>query len=172
MTNRPTRKPGGFSRFEFAVAAALFGVLVAVFAGRVWYYQAEAERVAVKQLVGTVRIALQVRAAQLLAAGGEQALRQLADENPIAWLSHKPTNYAGEYDGLPPAGLPSGSWFFDRADRSLVYLPHRDESFSDETSRFLKFKVKFLSSPSASRGNAAQGVVFDQVSGQAIMNID
>jgi general secretion pathway protein G len=163
----------GFTLLEFAVAAGLLGLLAAALLSRVLFYHAEAERVAAEQLVGTLRSALQVRAAQASAAPGGQGLGRLADENPIGWLSEKPANYLGEYYAPPLEELPSGNWFYDRRDRSLVYLPAAYKSFSFQTSKFLKFKVKLFRLPTprgGGLGNPNQGIVLDQVQDDVAVN--
>jgi type II secretory pathway pseudopilin PulG len=167
MTSRAGQKCWGFTLFEAAVAAGLLAIFVAVLVSRVVAYQAEAERVAAQQLVATLRTAMQVRAAKALIARGEQGLHPLVDENPIGWLSAKPANYLGEYYAPDREELPSGNWYFDRADRSLVYLLQNRKSFSLGTSTFLKFKVKLFHLPTSDRldrlSKTSTGLVLDQV---------
>jgi general secretion pathway protein G len=170
MTTRKRRHQAGFTRLEFGIAAAVFGLLVAAFVERVFFYNEQAERVAVQQLTGTLRTALQVRAARELASGNEAALAALAQENPMGWLSEKPVNYLGEFYSPDLAELPHGNWLFDRTDYSLVYLPESHKSFSFETSKFLKFKVKFIRSPGSinvGRSKATRGLILDQVADEA-----
>jgi general secretion pathway protein G len=173
MTTCGRRREAGFTRLEFGIAAAVFGLLVAAFVERVFFYNEQAELVAVQQLTGTLRTALQVRAARELASGNEAALAALAQQNPMGWLSEKPVNYLGEFYSPDLGELPHGNWFFDRTDHSLVYLPDTHKSFSFETSNFLKFKVKFIR-PSGSVNDASnkaiQGVVLDQVADEATVN--
>jgi general secretion pathway protein G len=172
--SRDHRRAAGFTRLEFAVAAVVFGMLVAALAERLLFYNEQAELVAAQQLVGTLRTALQVRAATLVSARGESGLATLAGANPISFLSEKPSNYLGEYYSPDLEELPQGNWLFDRAAGSLVYLPHGHKSFSFRTSKFLKFKVKFLRLPdpyqSTGQGQATQGVILDQVSDEAAVN--
>jgi general secretion pathway protein G len=169
MTSKPGKKCCGFTLFEFAVGAGLFGVFVAALLSRVLFYQGEAERVAAEQLVGALRTALEVRTAQTIAAaGGEQGLARIAEENPIGWLAHKPRNYLGEYYAPPLDELPLGNWFYDRNDKTLVYLPASHKSFSFQTSKFLKFKVKLLRLPNLTQikgqSKINKGLSLDQVS--------
>jgi general secretion pathway protein G len=168
------RRAAGITRLEFAVAAVVFGLLVAGLVERMLFYNEQAERVAVQQLVGTLRTALRVRAARLVSTDGSAALAQLANENPLGWLSEKPRNYLGEYYSPKLDELPEGNWLFDRTQRTLVYLPNSHKTFSFQTSKFLKFKVKFVRIPDPGRGNGrskgTKGVVLDQVSGEAAVN--
>jgi general secretion pathway protein G len=171
------RDPGslaGFTRLEFAVAAAVFALLVAALVQRVHFYGEEAERVAVQQLTATLRTALQVRSTAQLARGNEARLAALARENPMDLLSEKPVNYLGEFYSPNLEELPRGNWFFDRNDRTLIYLPENIENFSTRTSNFLKFKVKFLRLPgpanSDGRSRVDQGLVLDQVTDEPAVN--
>jgi general secretion pathway protein G len=173
MTTRARRRQPGFTRLEFGVAAAVFGLLVAALVQRVLFYNEQAELVAVQQLTGTLRTALQVRATQQLASGNRAGIATLAQENPMGWLSEKPVNYLGEFYAPDLEELPHGNWLFDRADHSLVYLSDAHKTFSFETSKFLKFKVKFIHLPdqpgSTGRSKATHGVILDQVADEAVV---
>jgi type II secretory pathway pseudopilin PulG len=174
MTIPARQTSGGFTLLEAAVVAALFALLVAAFAARVRMLQQETERVVAEQLLGTLRTALQVRSTQARVNQGEGALIHLMDENPMGWLSGKPHNYLGDFYAPDIHEIPRGSWFFDRSDRSLVYLPNDLESFSIKTSKFLRFKVKFALGPGPADFNgpnkAAKGLVLDQVSDGMAVN--
>lgn len=167
MTSKPGKNCCGFTLFEFAVAAGLLGLFVAALLSRVVFYQGEAERVAAEQLVGTLRTALEVRAAQTVAHGGQQGLDRVAEENPMGWLLEEPRNYLGEYYAPPLEKLPVGNWLYDRNDKTLVYLPASYKSFSLQTSKFLKFKVKLIRLPNLTviKGPSKinKGIRFDQV---------
>jgi type II secretory pathway pseudopilin PulG len=159
---------------EFAVAASLLGLLVAALVTRMLFYQAEAERVAVEQLVGTLRGALQVQSARVLAGEGVPGLERLAEDNPMNWLARKPKNYLGEYYAPQLNQLPKGNWFFDRRDKTVVYLPSASNTFSSETSKFLKLKVKLLRLPSSTQikgqSKINYGIVLDQVDARVAVN--
>jgi type II secretory pathway pseudopilin PulG len=162
----PRKNCAGFTLLEGAVAAAVIGVLVATFIARALFYYDEAERVVAAQLIATMRTALQVRVAQTIATEGEGALASLVALNPLALLHEKPQNYLGEFDYPRIEEMPRASWFYDRTDHSLVYLPNSHKSFSFSTSELLRFKVKFafLPSPSdSSLSQATKGIVLDQV---------
>jgi general secretion pathway protein G len=168
MTTKARRHCCGFTLIESAVVAGLFAIFVAILISRVQSYHAEAERVAAEQLVATIRTALQVRAAKAVIDGGDRGLLPLLEENPLGWLQEKPANYLGEYYAPKPADLPAGNWYFDRTDRTLVYLFANTKRFSSETLLFLKFKVKlsrsFAPAELNRRTTNSTGLVFDQVS--------
>lgn len=166
-------RPGrGFSLFEMAVAVAVFAVLAAVLLNRLLFYQQQAEVVAAEQLIGTLRAALQLKTSQLLISHRGQEVTRLADENPMSWLSEKPANYLGEYYAPDLKKMPQGNWFFDRSEKSLIYLLNNSKSFAAGPPNLLKFKVKLArlpTNPAKSSGSPAltEGVVLDQVYDQA-----
>jgi general secretion pathway protein G len=149
---------GGFTLLGFAVVVLVSSVVSAIVLNRVEYYREQAEIVAARQVVASLRTSLQVRAAQLTSSGKEQELQKLAAENPIKLLQWKPENYLGEYYAPDPKEIGRPGWVFDPRDKTLVYLPKNRESFSFSTSRLLKFKVEFVSRRSKS-------LALNQVSG-------
>ena len=137
----------GFSKFEFALVALLFAVLVGVGADRLNAYQVRIETVAAEQLIASLRTALTLRISQLTATQRRRDIAAVADENPIGWLYEKPRNYLGEYYSPDSEKLASGNWYFDRHTKTLVYLLTRRKSFAPHSSILLRFKVKSLSLP-------------------------
>ena len=170
----PRTKRGGFTLFELAVVACILGLLAAVLLNRFLTYREEAERVAVKQLIGTLRSALSARSAQLISAGDTQALAALARDNPMRLLSGKPENYLGEFYSPEINKLPRGNWYFDRSNQTLVYLLAGHKSFSGGISNLLIFKVKLAGLPDPARENGApkatQGLVLDRLIDPAAAN--
>jgi type II secretory pathway pseudopilin PulG len=170
-------RAGGATRFEFAVVCAIVAVLVATLLGRLVFYQQQAERVAVEQLVGTLRTALQMRVTYLAVSGKGGAARQLLDENPITWLVGPPNNYLGEYDSPQIKDMPRGNWYYDRGEKVLVYLVNDSKSFTFEPSKLLKFKVKSahaVLSPADPSGApvAVDGVVLEPVVAAASIELN
>lgn len=157
----------GASRFEFAVTAAILAILAGVLLERVRFYQEQAELVAVRQVAANIRTALDVKVAQGRLPGHGVDLALLAGQNPIALLDRKPANYLGEYYSPDNAELPVGNWYFDRHDKTLVYLLNKRETFRNASAKLLKFKVKLFRLPTnvAKPPGASDtaGVTFEQV---------
>ncbi len=152
LSAHPLRRPRprrqcGVSLFEFAIVAAVFAALVGIGANRLDAYRQQVESVAAEQLIASLRSALQLKASHLAAAQRRKELLTIADENPIGWLSEPPKNYLGEYYSPDNEQLTTGNWYFDRSDRTLVYLPNFTNSFAFRSSILLKFKVELLRLP-------------------------
>jgi len=154
---------------ECAVALLLIALLGAILFSRFTDWRDEAEQVAVRQLVATLRLALQVEAARTAGARGSQALEPLAGHNPMDWLERKPANYRGEVDILLPDVQEPGTWVFERRDKTLVYLTFSDKKFPVGTSKLLRFKVEFSRTPGVAntpgQDAAGAGLVLTQISG-------
>lgn len=167
LTTFVTGKQRGASLLEFAVAVAVIGVLMTVLLQRVFYYQGEAERVAVEHTVANLRAALEIKVAEGKLPGGSVNLTNLTEENPLNLLKNKPANYAGELFQPSDSDIGEGNWCFDRHDKSLIYLLNNGISFGDAQSKRLKFKVKLLRlphSPAKPSGTPEPtGVAFEQV---------
>lgn len=158
----------GFSLFEFAIVALIFAVLVAVLLNRMTFYQDEAERVKVEQVVGILRVALQIKVGDARVQNSQAAVDALLDQNPMDWLKTKPPNYLGEYYEPKLETLYKGNWFFERRSKTLVYLLNKRKTFDDDPVNLLKFKVKFPRLPSnpaklSGPSPMIRGVVLDQV---------
>src|SRR5689334_1829595 len=138
MATKFGKNDSGFTLFEFAVSAAVLALLAAVLLTRLQFYREEAELVAVKQVVATLRTALQVRASEVAEREGTGGLRRLREANPFDLLAHKPDNYLGEYYSPEIEKMPAGNWVFDRGDKSLIYLLSSHKTFSSDASNLLK----------------------------------
>jgi general secretion pathway protein G len=165
-------RQGGATRLELAVATILAAVLAAVLLNSIMSYQGETERVAVKQLIGSLRTALAVRSAHVISTSGEPGLLALAHQNPVSWLQRRPANYLGEYYSPPYEALPRGNWLFDRSAHTLVYLPAAHKSFSSGIQKVLIFKVKLVrvSVPvnAVRQEKGSAGLVLEEVDEQAV----
>jgi len=162
-----TSKQRGASLLEFSVTVLVIGVLGGLLLQRVWYYQGEAERVAVQMTVANVRTALEIKVAQAKLPGSSIDLTLLTEENPLDLLKNKPANYAGALFSPSNGDIGEGNWCFDRTDKSLIYLLNFGNSFTDAQTKRLKFKVKLLRlpySPAKPSGTPEPlGVAFEQV---------
>jgi general secretion pathway protein G len=161
------RRQGGSGYFEFAVVAIIFAVLTGVLLQKLQFYQEEGERLAVQQVVTSLRAALAGRAASLYLRGNEAEIVALASQNPMDWLERRPQNYAGEFDAPKPGAVAEGQWYFDRSTTTLSYLLNKREIFGGSGAKRLNFKVKFAQPPSnitnIHEGPGPGGVTLEQI---------
>lgn len=153
----------GFSLFELAVVLVVIAILGTVFLQRVLFYQEEAERVAVAQVLSHTRTSLEARVRSLHLRGKAAEVLALAQENPISWLGRAPPNYLGEVFAPDLRNLEGGNWYFDGSTKILVYLPRQHGWLGDEAARPLLFKVVLR--------HASQGRQEDQV-GVSLVQVD
>ena len=162
-----TTKQRGASLLEFGVAVAVIGILMTILLQRIWYYQDEAEQASVQLTVANIRAALEIKATQGKLPGRSLDLTMVAEQNPLNLLIDKPINYAGEYFAPQDGEISEGNWYFDRSNKTLVYLLNIRNSFGSAQSKRLKFKVKLLRlpySPAKPSGTPESlGVAFEQV---------
>lgn len=104
------------------VVVILVCILVLTALNRLWDLRATVERATVEYQVGALRSALAMHFAALIVNADQQGLLQLPGSNPMQLLNQRPGNYLGELDGVDPATLEPGNWYFDRRHRVLVYL--------------------------------------------------
>jgi type II secretory pathway pseudopilin PulG len=161
------RRARGFSLAEFAVVATIVALLAGTLLQRLVLYQEEAEKAAVARMVGTLRAALALRVAHLHANGRDAEVLALAGQNPIEWLSERPQNYVGEYFDPVPPSIPHGNWYFNRSNKSVIYLLHPRKFFPQGTIRSVQYTVKLLHSPEGSSQSPAK-----TTPGVALMQID
>jgi len=131
----------GFTLFELAVAIIVLGLLATVLLSRLAYYQEQAQRAAVAQMLGVLRTSLRVQALQLYLQGKQAQLPGLQRQNPLDWLEDRPPNNLGELAAPDLSKLPGGNWFFDRSDQKLVFLLMTGNIFSPARVDVMKFKV-------------------------------
>jgi general secretion pathway protein G len=111
------------------VVVALIAILATIALDRLWALRVDAERVAMAQMLGTLRSALGMKVAEYLARGDLTGLRQLEGSNPVELLAEIPENYRGAWPGPEPGSIPGGSWYFDSTNGTLVYRVYHAEEF-------------------------------------------
>ena len=115
----------GFTLLELAIVVAIVAVLITVALDRLLRYAELAERAAMEQSISAMKSALGLRFAGLYLRGQVKTIQALSEENPMDWLAERPPGYLGELWQPPLATLERPSWYFDRANKQLVYVPLR-----------------------------------------------
>ncbi|MES2017247.1 MAG: type II secretion system protein [Pseudomonadota bacterium] len=138
------KRQRGFSLFELAIVVSIIGILAAVLLSRLVLYQAQAERVAMETVVGTLRSALTMKAGQLVAKGQAQDLSKLLTINPMDLLAQKPANYLGEYYSPQIDKISPGNWFFNRKQLLLVYIARTGATFQGTEPHQFVYKIELI----------------------------
>ena len=140
---RRNSRSGGMTLFELVAVIAVIAVLMAVYLDRLRAYQERAEKSAMEQVSAAVATALYLRVSGYLVRGRTAELPQLMQQNPMDWLAEKPASYIGMHYGAPEGESAVGAWYFDAADKSLVYVPQRTRHFepADPNRHEIRFKV-------------------------------
>jgi general secretion pathway protein G len=140
------RASAGFSLLELVVVIAIIAVLMAIAVSKYLALAVEAERVMMESVLSTLRVAVNMKMAEDIVEGRINDVRLLENSNPMDRLQQTPNNYAGELDGTETAGVPSGTWYFDRAEHTLVYRVHNVNYFQTvlEGLPRARFRVRVL----------------------------
>lgn len=119
----------GLARFELVITISLISVLTGIFAQRFLYLQEYAEKTVMEATVVNIRSGLRYKLAELIVEERSSEIPALMNENPIQWLERPPENYVGEFEHPERAVIPSGSWYFNKRHKQLVYRLNRDSYF-------------------------------------------
>lgn len=117
----PASRPRNY--LQSALYVAIAGIVAAILIERLLAYAEVAEKAAMEATVGQLNNALYARLAYLALRGEYEAIEALPDESPFATTDARSAAYLGEFDDAPPGGPESGTWYFDRGRRELVYMP-------------------------------------------------
>ena len=126
------RAQRGFTLLEMLVAITLVIVLYVTMLDRLLPMRGDAEAANVATVAGALRSALGLEVADRLVRGNLEAVAELDGANPMRFLAEQPENYLGEVNGVDPANLPPGNWYFDGASGELVYLVRYTDYFRTE----------------------------------------
>jgi prepilin-type N-terminal cleavage/methylation domain-containing protein len=166
-------KERGFTLFELAVTVAVIGILAAALLSRVTMYQEQAEKVAMENVVGVLRSALGMKAAQLVAQGRTQEMSKMLTMNPMDLLAQKPSNYIGEVYSPQKGKISPGNWYFNRKQLVLVYIARTGATFQVSHSRRFEYKIELIRDMDGANGpklaetsdsTTIEGIVLTQIS--------
>ena len=114
------------------VAITLVVLLYVTMLDRLLPMRGDAEAANVATIAGALRSALGLEVADRLVRGDLDTVAELDGANPMRFLAEQPENYLGEVNGVDPANLPPGNWYFDDASDELVYLVRYTDYFRTE----------------------------------------
>lgn len=158
-------REGGFTLLELVVVVLIIGILAAVFLNRVLFYQEQAEKIVMETTARNIRIGLRTQLADMMIHNRQSEIPLLAGKNPINWLASKPGDYLGEYNGPKPEEMQISGWYFDREDKTLVYLPDMVEHFQPDPAgrKRVRYRVVTVYGRDKENGAAADTEVVEDV---------
>lgn len=112
----------GFSLLELVIVIVIISVLMVLAMSRLLALMVDAERVTMESVAGTLRSAIGMKVAESIVKSKVSELPAFEGSNPMTLLAEAPQNYLGELDGADPVKLDDGNWYFDKRDKTLVYL--------------------------------------------------
>ncbi len=161
------RKPqSGFTLLELVVVVIIVVFLATTFFNRVWFYQEQAEKAAMVEVVGVIQNELLMKYGHLMIRDEVAGIAALATENPMSWLLKAPRNYAGEFYEPSPDSVTPGNWVFDLKSHELIYVPERADYFvpGADGKKWIRYRVRLMYDPvSGASGKALVGVLFEPV---------
>lgn len=143
----------GFSLVELSIVLALVAIFVAIFLDRALYYRELAEKSAMEQVALDLRSSVNLRVAELVLENRFGDLPGLAAANPMDLLPGAPPNYLGV---LPDRGLQdvvTGSWYFDKNAKEVVYFVDLGNNFESAwpSTRRVAWHVVLVSGPDGAK---------------------
>ncbi|KRB84609.1 type II secretion system protein [Noviherbaspirillum sp. Root189] len=135
----------GFTLFELILSLMVVSLFAGKLAERFVDYQEQAEKAAMEQTVGSIRSALNIRIAALVARGRSEDAGKLLEINPFTLLNEQQKNYAGEHYDVQADSISTGSWYYDLKARQVVYLVQRSDHFSSSGGgKAIRFKTELV----------------------------
>jgi type II secretory pathway pseudopilin PulG len=176
--NKYCTRDRGFTLFEFGIVIAIMAVLGGAMISRTYTqnkegevetggqgqgYQAQAERAQVATTVGALRSALHLKVSKMMTSNQERNIPGVVEENPMRWLAEVPSNYVGEYFSPNITEMPLESWYYDKKNKTLVYLYNHGRNAKHPEGDVVRYKLKVLSEANGVGGNSVAGVVLEVV---------
>ncbi len=136
----------GFTLVELVVVICVVALLFGIALDRLLRYQELGERTAMELNIAAINVALTMKFAALVAAGGGPAIAKEVGANPVDLLARPPQDYLGALYAPEPGSLPRGSWYYDRESGDLVYVPSRTRFLTDppDAANGLRFRVALV----------------------------
>lgn len=151
----------GASRFEVMAVVAFLGILATVLLNRLAYYEELAEKAHMESKASAIKNALRIQMSLLLIQGRAQEYASLAQQNPLDWLESKTAKGLDLGMHAVPDRALAGSWRFDPASRTLVYLVQHGDYFAPDSTgqKQVRWQVQLIRDGSKGNGAASADLV-------------
>lgn len=166
------RSGSGFSLLELVVVITIISILLVVAIAKLWAVQVDAERVAMDEVVGGLRSAIGIDVASYLVTGDFAGLQKLEGTNPMDRLAQVPKNYLGTLNGINPADMVGGAWYFDTQNKTLVYQVRNQDYFRGGFGKpaRVRFKLQVVYEARGQRG--VDGMNENEIAGATLVALD
>lgn len=140
------------------IVIVAFMVTIAI--ARLMALYADAERVSMETVAGTLRSALGMKVAESIVRHELATLPAMEGSNPMDRLAEPPKNYLGAFDKPDPAQLEDGNWYFDKGEGTVVYLVRSTSRFAGGLPNppRARFKVRLVYKDTNGNGKYDAGV--------------
>jgi general secretion pathway protein G len=162
----------GFSLLELVIVIVIISVLLVMAISRLLALQVDAERVTMESVAGILRSALGMKVADSIVNMKVADLPALEGSNPMDLLAETPKNYLGEKEGVDPAKLDDGNWYFDKQDKVLVYLVRHKGFFTGELSNPPRARFALRLVYSDKNGNGVFNPGVDAIEGMRLSPVE
>jgi len=154
------------------VVVIIVSFLAVIAIARLLAILADAERVTMESVVGTLRSALGMAVAEAIVRQDLRGLEVLQGSNPMQRLAEVPPNYLGALEHPDPTNLEDGNWYFDKPAGELVYLVRHKEYFSGgaENPPRARFAVRLVYADRNGNGHYDSGV--DSIEGLRLAPVE
>ncbi len=172
MNGRGKRNSGrhqrGFTFLELVVVVLIIAILFLVAIDKYLDLLVDVERATMEQNLGVVRSAVAMQVAKKIVEGEVAQIAGMAATNPMNYLSEQPKNYLGELEQADLAVIEGGHWYFDKAQRSLVYQVKHKDYFQTELNDppRVRFRIELVYDDKNGNGSYEPGT--DQTEGVRI----
>jgi general secretion pathway protein G len=163
------RASKGFTLIELVIVITIIVSLATAFINRVWFYQEEAEKAAMEEVVNVLQSALVMQYGYMMIHNTQSGVAALTTDNPMSWLSKLPRNYAGEFSEPTVESVAPGNWMFDLSAHELVYVIDRGDYFTPgaDGKRWIRYRVNLRydanSGVPGNDGRVLSGVLIEPV---------
>ena len=135
----------GFTVLELVLVIIIFSLLVGVYLRSVRHYQEIAEQATVSLTLSNIRTGMAQEWADRIVNGkaGEK-IEHLVGSNPVRWLETPPPAYYGEIKNPNLERMEAAAWYFDLAQKELVYVVNNGNDLEVEKvsgRKVLRWKV-------------------------------
>jgi len=133
------------------------GILAALLLERLLTYAEAIEKAKMEVTLSRLHTGLYAQLAFLALRGEKDAYAVVVSGSPFQALKWRPSEYLGEFDGVPP-GDHGGKWFFDEAKHELVYTPSLSRHLVAESSGSDATRLRYRLEIQRSKQEAFVGV--------------